>query len=365
MSITSDELLQNFFKTGSTVSLPRIDSESQFQEFMRKIPSATNLAAAMTEGTEAGGGEQAAPAGGVPRVPSLDFIKAFLTASRPAGDSAVNGSGSIFAPYTAGGGGAHPAPAFELNGSVALALGRAKLEAEDRGAGNNEGQPGSATCGPRSEGGSRGDTPTAHGRGLAASALTAPGLPQQPDFPSGNLQIAGLQGAGPHMVLNPNVLAAAFMQSQLGGIAFAAQQQAAAAAAAAQPAHAAAAADGSAGPAAQASGGGGGLGPSTSSEGGLALEPGSKQAVRRERRMLSNRESARRSRKRKQEHLSTMEARLAESERGREEALARCARLAEDLRRRDVELAALRADLLCRGGPDDGAAPAAEAGAGA
>lgn len=29
MSITSDELLQNFFKTGSTVSLPRIDSESQ------------------------------------------------------------------------------------------------------------------------------------------------------------------------------------------------------------------------------------------------------------------------------------------------------------------------------------------------
>ncbi|RMZ57363.1 hypothetical protein APUTEX25_004197 [Auxenochlorella protothecoides] len=215
MSITSDELLQNFFKTGSTVSLPRIDSESQ------------------------------------------------------------------------------------LNGSVALALGRAKLEAEDRGAGNNEGQPGSATCGPRSEGGSRGDTPTAHGRGLAASALTAPGLPQQPDFPSGNLQIAGLQGAGPHMVLNPN--------------------------------------------------------------GGLALEPGSKQAVRRERRMLP----ARRSRKRKQEHLSTMEARLAESERGREEALARCARLAEDLRRRDVELAALRADLLCRGGPDDGAAPAAEAGAGA
>lgn len=29
MNITSDELIQNFFKTGSTVSLPRIDSESQ------------------------------------------------------------------------------------------------------------------------------------------------------------------------------------------------------------------------------------------------------------------------------------------------------------------------------------------------
>lgn len=56
-------------------SLGAIPCPLQFQEFMRKIPSATNLAAAMTEGTESASGEQAPPGGGVPRVPSLDFIK--------------------------------------------------------------------------------------------------------------------------------------------------------------------------------------------------------------------------------------------------------------------------------------------------
>jgi len=64
---------------------------------------------------------------------------------------------------------------------------------------------------------------------------------------------------------------------------------------------------------------------------------GDKTRARRERRMLSNRESARRSRKRKQEHLAEVEEQLAE-------AVTKCQRLEEALRKKDEELASLRAD---------------------
>lgn len=59
---------------------------------------------------------------------------------------------------------------------------------------------------------------------------------------------------------------------------------------------------------------------------------------RRERRMLSNRESARRSRKRKQEHLAEVEQRLAAS-------AAKCARLEEMVAKKEAELAALHAEV--------------------
>lgn len=445
MNISSDELLQNFFKTGSTVGLPRIDSESQvchdqvdgtfasfesrgaekrrmqcsfrwvllpfqpsysrgnvghlaieehslhgsflpasqFQEFMRKIPSATNLAAAMSETVEAAaahGGGSHVPGGpnadqsqtsGVPRVPSLDFIKAFLSASRPTPDHIP---GSLFGPPNGLGGatgtphGAQQQQAFELNGSVALALGRAKLDASaneggsEGGGGSGPAHPASSAAGG-SAAGSHGGTPTANrhdrvgphgllaarhhsesgpgGNVLGAAAAGALGRPQS--FSAPTLPIAGLQGgsAGQHMVLNPNVLAAAFMQSQLGTMAGAGSGGytggTGAGGTGGPPGHAAALSGGTG----TRAGGGSALLPASSSDAVSA-----KQQVRRERRMLSNRESARRSRKRKQEHLQGMEARLTDSEKAREEAVARIAQLMEELRRRDAELGSLRVEVM-------------------
>lgn len=69
-----------------------------------------------------------------------------------------------------------------------------------------------------------------------------------------------------------------------------------------------------------------------------------KQELRRARRMLSNRESARRSRKRKQEHLASLEAMAAGTTVQHEAMVAQIAKLSEDLAAREQELALLRAE---------------------
>ncbi len=59
------------------------DSEAQFQDFLRRIPSTTTLASLTGDQAQTPDHAASAEAGdnsSVPRVPSLDFIRAFLSA---------------------------------------------------------------------------------------------------------------------------------------------------------------------------------------------------------------------------------------------------------------------------------------------
>ena len=101
-----DDLVGGFFGRnmshahGSTGGFPRTDSEAAFQEFLKRIPSASNLAAAANQldaasasqlqqqlQGNAGGmlssvsiGDMAG--GGMHRVPSLDFLKSIASLSQ-------------------------------------------------------------------------------------------------------------------------------------------------------------------------------------------------------------------------------------------------------------------------------------------
>lgn len=85
---------------------------------------------------------------------------------------------------------------------------------------------------------------------------------------------------------------------------------------------------------------------------GHEKEPSDRAEVRRQRRMLSNRESARRSRKRKQEHMSLLETELEEVRAEARERAATCEAMEhralaaeEQLARLQDEVAALRAEV--------------------
>lgn len=317
-SLTSDDLLlQSFYKVQSNISLPRIDSDSQFHDFLKKIPSSSNLASG---GILDGSGEPSpagAGPGGVPRVPSLDLIRAFLNVSRP-----MTGDAAAAAPLSPGGVGARrDAPL----------------------------------------------SPPGYGDATAAAAAAAGALPLQAFTGAGALQLSALQSAALQNAAaaaggtNAAALAAALMgQGQLPAAFLGASQHGAVPGVGSVPTSVPTSAlNGSEGTAGASSDGGGG---------GAAGAPGdAKQQQRRERRMLSNRESARRSRKRKQEHLQTLESALAEVEASKAALAAQSAAMAEEAARRDAELAALRAenDALRAVLGASGGAGSAAAGAGA
>ncbi|KAK9858862.1 hypothetical protein WJX84_004430 [Apatococcus fuscideae] len=82
--------------------------------------------------------------------------------------------------------------------------------------------------------------------------------------------------------------------------------------------------------------------PQSEGQDSLDKETVAKAEVRRARRMLSNRESARRSRRRKQEHLSTLEDQLNDMQRDKDELFERLQRVESGAAERDRELHRLR-----------------------
>lgn len=283
--MTADsEIVASFFagRVGSSLSLPRVDSdqELQFQELLRQIPSSSHLES---------------PPGGVPRVPSLDFIRAFLNARQTTAD----GSGAAYG----------SPPLGPRTDPCANAAAPAQLMSQ----GKLDALLGSPAPG---RAGSSGLLLQAAAAAPSGQHTGAPPPPQQ--------------GAE----LAPGALAAALAQGwaacPAAAHAVAAMQGGAAGAAAASAPRVSAPTSGLAGTS---------EGAGTSDAGQAAgADPCSRQAMRKARRMLSNRESARRSRKRKQDHMATMEAQLAAVEGERSALAARCACL-------EADLAAARADV--------------------
>ncbi|GLI63991.1 hypothetical protein VaNZ11_007103 [Volvox africanus] len=265
-----DDLLGGFWRLGQA-GMGRTDSEAAFQEFLKRIPSTTNLAAAVAENAGATSSQPvastsalpsvvlsdvvtsaAAAVGGIPRVPSLELLRQLVhypgsASSVPAATAAP----SIKAEALPGSTGASafrvPEPA-----DVLKATGVPPLPA-----------PVALPAAP----------PLPAGYPL-------PGIPVLSDLASlAAVGGAALQGV-PHFAASPSPLTAALTP-------------AAAAAAALQLGQL------------------GSLGArltSNSTAAGVSSDKDMDRVdQRRARRMLSNRESARRSRRRKQEHLCKLE----------------------------------------------------------
>eukprot|EP00879_Flechtneria_rotunda_P002753 GHRR01002962.1.p1 GENE.GHRR01002962.1~~GHRR01002962.1.p1 ORF type:complete len:385 (+),score=147.10 GHRR01002962.1:290-1444(+) len=288
-TLSLDDLVGGIWKL-QNASMGRTDSEAAFQEFLKRIPSATNLAAAASQYEPqlqqaqqllAGGGASTALpfSGGIPestngnsmpRVPSLDLLRQLVLQNQLGqghSQGMVKSEVPPAAPLSSGGGHVPPmsmAPNIEPNSLSAL--------------------------------------------GASVSGLTAAAA-------------AAAAAANPNLLVNP---------------------AAAAAAAALQLQN---------------------LGPMRlSSSSAPERDSMDKSESRRQRRMLSNRESARRSRKRKQEHMQTLEQQIDELKEINKEKAAvaehaerRCqsledenTRLKEENERLRDELRFLRAELTER-----------------
>lgn len=299
-----------------SLGLPSIGSENELQDILKRIPSTANL-----------NNDPASPSekrSAMPRVASLDVIKAYLNSRQQQGTPTLEAR-KLDAGTNENGAKMEDSPQLQpqmVNPSVPVTL--------------------------------PADLNSAMGMQLAAAAAAAAAA-------SGN----------PHMSTNPqDYLAAAFFHSQL------AAQQAAAAGhmfpmagdAASMPAsHLLVPTAGlSDGPRSGQSSGGHAFptesGAQTEREGhrgtgGNGGEPGDRQMERKQRRMLSNRESARRSRKRKQDHVAELEVKLARVSEAAGEAAARAGQLGatvaaqeERIRALIAENEALHAKLAAGGG---------------
>ncbi|WIA31653.1 hypothetical protein OEZ86_002533 [Tetradesmus obliquus] len=260
-SFSVDDLVGGIFRLGQAGAgaFGRTDSEAAFQEFLKRIPSATNLAAnqqfepnqlqqaqQLLSASGSGGGAAAANlsaglseagqgTGGMPRVPSLDVLRQLVIQnqlsqglSQP-GIAKAEASGAVLAP-----------PASTQMPALSAPM------------------PVLSMASPAVD-------PAVLSAAVDPSTLSALG---------GMPGLAAAAAANPALMVNPAAAAAAALQLQhLGG--------------------------------------GGHLRMASSMErdsmGGMG---GDKSENRRQRRMLSNRESARRSRKRKQEHMQSLEMQI-------------------------------------------------------
>lgn len=120
-SFSVDDLVGGLYRLGQA-GMGRTDSEAAFQEFLKRIPSASNLAAANASASAAEAGlginasgsfnaisEAGTLGGGVPRVPSLDLLAKIVMQGAAAPQTS---SAPILIKSEAAGGGAAGEGAF-------------------------------------------------------------------------------------------------------------------------------------------------------------------------------------------------------------------------------------------------------------
>mmetsp|Transcript_8219 Transcript_8219/g.24497 ORF Transcript_8219/g.24497 Transcript_8219/m.24497 type:complete len:377 (-) Transcript_8219:2392-3522(-) len=307
-----EDIVSNLTKAGSVSNnFPRTDSEQAFQDFLKRIPSSNSLAAFGQSGSQA---DLAAQASQIYNLQAHVASQAAAAAntSNPLDASAINGGTGIL------GGGVPRVASLDFFRQL-LPVNQLNV------AGAKPGATGTAgTTAAAAEGGEGQDAPGAMRRNgkvepSAGSAFSPPPpsfseLPPIQGVSTGNLT-ANLSSG--------NLLRTSSVENVRP-----------------QPARAPS-------PAAGSGGGGGGrvlppmptAAPQTEREKELAA----KAELRRARRMLSNRESARRSRKRKQEHLGELQGQISALVEQKEELEDELESAQAALKRKDTEISQLRA----------------------